>query len=69
MDLFLLAFSPQMQILEALLWVGGMAILGFCGSVVRWGIALARVPTLHDAPGETSLELRYRYWGSNSRRV
>ncbi|UNI18732.1 dolichol kinase [Purpureocillium takamizusanense] len=40
----LLAHSPQMQILKALLWVGGLGTLVSCGPVIRWGIALARVP-------------------------
>lgn len=43
-DILLLAKSPQIQILKALLWGGGLGILIACGGVIKWGIALARVP-------------------------
>lgn len=45
-NLLLLTYSPQAVILRILLWVGGLSILVFCGPVIRWGIALARVPRL-----------------------
>ncbi|KAF7539844.1 hypothetical protein G7Z17_g12345 [Cylindrodendrum hubeiense] len=31
-------------VLKALLWGGGLGVLLFCAPVIRWGIALARVP-------------------------
>jgi dolichol kinase len=43
-ELLLLASSPQNMILKALLWGGGVGVLISCGHVLRWGIALARVP-------------------------
>lgn len=43
-NVLLLASSPQIQILNALLWGGGLGLLVFCGPVIRWGIAIARVP-------------------------
>lgn len=43
-NVLLLSSSPQMRILKALLWVGGLSVLVVCGSVITWGIALARVP-------------------------
>ncbi|KAJ3474373.1 hypothetical protein NLG97_g9873 [Lecanicillium saksenae] len=43
-DVLILGKSPQIQILKALLWGGGVGVLVFCGAVIRWGIALARVP-------------------------
>lgn len=43
-DCLILGKSPQIQILKALLWGGGLGVLVFCGAVIRWGIALARVP-------------------------
>ncbi|ATY62120.1 phosphatidate cytidylyltransferase, putative [Cordyceps militaris] len=43
-DILVLGKSPQMQILKALLWGGGVGVLVLCGAVIRWGIALARVP-------------------------
>ncbi|KAL7945605.1 phosphatidate cytidylyltransferase [Trichoderma barbatum] len=43
-NVLLLASSPQIQILKALLWGGGLSILVLCGAVIRWGIVLARVP-------------------------
>ncbi|KAH8600950.1 hypothetical protein B0O99DRAFT_502922 [Bisporella sp. PMI_857] len=43
-DLLLLASSPQAVILKVLLWGGGTGVLVTCGHVLRWGVALARVP-------------------------
>ena len=42
--LLLLATSPQAIILKALLWGGGIGLLVTCEPVLRWGVALARVP-------------------------
>jgi dolichol kinase len=43
-NVLLLSFSPQMLILKALLWGGGIAVMVLCAQVIRWGISLARVP-------------------------
>ncbi|ORY71968.1 uncharacterized protein BCR38DRAFT_418536 [Pseudomassariella vexata] len=43
-NVLLLSSSPQATILKAMLWVGGLQILVLCSQVVKWGIALARVP-------------------------
>lgn len=43
-NLWLLAISPQAEILKAILWVGGIGVLFLCGPVVQWSINLARVP-------------------------
>ncbi|EFY85004.1 phosphatidate cytidylyltransferase, putative [Metarhizium acridum CQMa 102] len=43
-NVLILSASPQAKILKGLLWGGGLAVLVFCGPVIRWGIALARVP-------------------------
>ncbi|KAK0727308.1 hypothetical protein B0T26DRAFT_821626 [Lasiosphaeria miniovina] len=43
-NVLLLAQSPQAVILNGLLWGGGLGIIVFCSQVIRWGIALARVP-------------------------
>ncbi|KAL7790884.1 phosphatidate cytidylyltransferase [Trichoderma ceciliae] len=43
-NVLILASSPQIQILKALLWGGGLSLLVLCGAVIRWGIVLARVP-------------------------
>ncbi|GAP89071.1 putative phosphatidate cytidylyltransferase [Rosellinia necatrix] len=43
-NVFLLSSSPQITILKAMLWVGGLDILVSCGTPIQWGIALARVP-------------------------
>jgi len=43
-ELLLLACSPQAIILKSLLWGGGIGILLSCSHVLRWGVALARVP-------------------------
>jgi dolichol kinase len=43
-NLLLLSSSPQIVILKAILWVGGLDMLVSCSQPVQWGIALARVP-------------------------
>jgi dolichol kinase len=43
-DLMLLASSPQTVILKSLLWGGGVGVLVSCAFVLKWGVALARVP-------------------------
>ena len=43
--LLVLAVSPQAIILKALLWIGGLTIFIFCGTVLEWEVALARVPS------------------------
>lgn len=43
-NVLLLASSPQILILKALLWGGGLGMLLFCAPVIKWGIAIARVP-------------------------
>lgn len=43
-NILLLAKSPQVVILKSLLWIGGLGVTILCGPVIRWGIALARVP-------------------------
>ncbi|KAI5461436.1 hypothetical protein BGZ63DRAFT_356371 [Mariannaea sp. PMI_226] len=62
-NVLLLAYSPQVQILKALLWGGGLGLLLLCAPVISWGIALARVPkwrfrrvsSSHDPPVLKSL--------------
>lgn len=43
-DVLILAQSPQLQILKGLLWLGSVCVMLFSGTVIRWGITLARVP-------------------------
>lgn len=43
-NLLVLASSPQIEILQSVLWIGGLGVIILCGPVIRWGIALARVP-------------------------
>jgi dolichol kinase len=43
-NLAIAALSPQAVILKAVLWGGGLSLAFLCGQVIRWGIALARVP-------------------------
>ncbi|KAH8887452.1 hypothetical protein GQ53DRAFT_749933 [Thozetella sp. PMI_491] len=43
-NVLLLASSPQVLILKALLWGGGISLIIFSGPVIRRGITLARVP-------------------------
>ncbi|RAL16053.1 uncharacterized protein BO97DRAFT_431780 [Aspergillus homomorphus CBS 101889] len=44
-NLYLFAKSPQAEILKALLWLGGMCTFIACRGVLRWEVALARIPT------------------------
>jgi len=44
-NLYLFAASPQAEILKALLWLGGMCIFVSCRNVLRWEVALARIPS------------------------
>lgn len=43
-NVLVLASSPQIQILKALLWVGGVSVLVLTGSIIKSGIIIARVP-------------------------
>ncbi|KAI2922062.1 hypothetical protein CBS147320_7493 [Aspergillus niger] len=44
-NLLLFASSPQAEILKALLWLGGLCIFISCRDVLRWEVALARIPS------------------------
>ncbi|KAJ5090846.1 hypothetical protein N7532_009530 [Penicillium argentinense] len=44
-NLYLFAVSPQAQILKALLWLGGMSLFVSCRHILRWEVALARIPS------------------------
>lgn len=44
-NLYLFAASPQAEILKALLWLGGMCIFVSCRNILRWEVALARIPS------------------------
>lgn len=62
-ELLLLASSPQMIILKALLWGGGIGVLITCGHVLRWGISLARVPKWRfRRDGEVFKEKGTKFW-------
>ncbi|TWU70567.1 hypothetical protein ED733_000822 [Metarhizium rileyi] len=59
-NVLVLSASPQAKILKGLLWGGGLAVLVFCGPVIRWGIALARVPKWRFR--QSSNSQRYCIW-------
>ena len=44
-NLLLFSRSPYSVILQALFWIGGVAIFVLCGRVLCLGVALARIPT------------------------
>ena len=44
-NLLFLSTSPQAVILKALLWIGGLSIFIFCGTVLKWEVTLARIPS------------------------
>ncbi|KAK1919815.1 hypothetical protein P3342_002108 [Pyrenophora teres f. teres] len=43
-NLYLFSDSPQAIILMVLLWLGGLGVFLLCGKVLKWGVALARIP-------------------------
>ncbi|KAH9860334.1 hypothetical protein J1614_011664 [Plenodomus biglobosus] len=43
-NLLLFSESPQASILKILLWMGGLGLFILCGKVLKWGVALARIP-------------------------
>jgi dolichol kinase len=43
-NLLLFAVSPQADILKTLMWLGGVGLFVTCGKVLKWGVALARIP-------------------------
>lgn len=43
-NILLFAESPQMVILATLVWFGGLGLFILCGHVLKWGVALARIP-------------------------
>lgn len=43
-NLLLFSKSPQAVILKTLIWVGGLGLFILCGKVLKWGVALARIP-------------------------
>jgi len=43
-NLLLFSDSPQAVILTVLLWLGGVGVFLLCGKVLKWGVALARIP-------------------------
>jgi dolichol kinase len=43
-NLLLFADSPQAGIIRTLLWLGGVSVFVLCGKVLKWGVALARIP-------------------------
>jgi dolichol kinase len=43
-NLLFFSDSPQANILQILMWLGGLGIFVLCGKVLKWGVALARIP-------------------------
>ncbi|KAF2134128.1 hypothetical protein P153DRAFT_372595 [Dothidotthia symphoricarpi CBS 119687] len=43
-NMLLFSDSPQMGILKTLTWLGGIGLFVLCGKVLKWGVALARIP-------------------------
>ncbi|KAF2221549.1 hypothetical protein BDZ85DRAFT_275183 [Elsinoe ampelina] len=44
-DILFFAKSPQVAILRSAIWAGGVPALIFCTHILKWNVALARVPT------------------------
>ena len=45
LNLYIFARTPQAEILKGMLWLGGLCIYITCRDVLKWEVALARVPT------------------------
>ncbi|KAI4206460.1 MAG: hypothetical protein LQ346_001086 [Caloplaca aetnensis] len=45
LNVLLFSSSPQIQILKALVWIGGLLIFVLCRRVLEWEVALARIPS------------------------
>lgn len=43
-NMLLFSDSPQAGILKILMWLGGLGVFVLCGKVLKWGVALARIP-------------------------
>ncbi|XPS79251.1 dolichol kinase [Ascochyta lentis] len=43
-NLLIFTVSPQADILKTLMWLGGVGLFVSCGKVLKWGVALARIP-------------------------
>lgn len=43
-NLLLFFDSPQAGILKILMWFGGVGLFILCGHILKWGVALARIP-------------------------
>jgi dolichol kinase len=43
-NLLLFSDTPQATILTILLWLGGLGVFLLCGKILKWGVALARIP-------------------------
>ncbi|KAH8731492.1 hypothetical protein GQ44DRAFT_755614 [Phaeosphaeriaceae sp. PMI808] len=43
-NMLLFSDSPQASILKILIWIGGVGLFVTCGKVLKWGVALARIP-------------------------
>ncbi|KAJ9192837.1 hypothetical protein DTO164E3_8188 [Paecilomyces variotii] len=57
-NLYMFSASPQAEILKALLWLGGLCVFISCRHVLRWEVALARVPTWKFRRSTSSLRSR-----------
>jgi dolichol kinase len=43
-NILLFSDSPQAGILKTLMWLGAVGLFVACGKVLKWGVALARIP-------------------------
>lgn len=56
-NLLLMAASPQMIMLKACLWIGGVTLFVLCARVLHWNVTLMRVPKWKfRRPGHTAEE-------------
>ncbi|KAI9809805.1 MAG: hypothetical protein M1825_000238 [Sarcosagium campestre] len=63
-NILLFSSSPQSQILNSLLWVGGLSVLVLCGEVFRWSLALARIPKWRFRRAGQVVRARNRFLGT-----
>ncbi|KAI9818069.1 MAG: hypothetical protein M1827_000693 [Pycnora praestabilis] len=63
-NILLLSTSPQATILKAMLWGGGVSVFVLCNTVLKSGVALARVPRWRFRHAEQIRKAKEGTWGS-----
>ncbi|KAF2785639.1 hypothetical protein K505DRAFT_380773 [Melanomma pulvis-pyrius CBS 109.77] len=60
-NLYLFADSPQADISKTVIWFGGVGLFVLCGKVLKWGVALARIPRWRFRPAGQVIQARQSF--------